>query len=71
LQTVYCKKRSEGLCTVAQDRLSKTLAEGEMLILEDDEPFPLNLYIVQRIHQKELNGEKSKLKQLINDKKNV
>ena len=56
-------------CTEAQDQLSKTLTEREMLILEDDEPFPLNLSQVQRIQQKELNSKKSKLKQLVNDNK--
>ena len=56
-------------CTDTQDPLSKTLMELEHLVLEEDEGFPLNLPLVQKAQQKELNSKNSKLKQLVNDKK--
>ena len=52
--------------TEAQDLPSKALDKTEMFIL-DDERFPLDLSLVQRKQNKELNKRKSKLKQLVND----
>ena len=54
--------------TEVQGLSSETLAELEQLVLEDDESFPLQLYLVQKII-KELNTKSNKLRQSINDKK--
>ncbi len=55
--------------TDALDSSGKTPAEEEVLVLEDDEAFPLNLSLVRRTQQKELNKRNNKLQQLIDDKK--
>ena len=48
---------------------SEILSEMEHLILEDEESFPLNLPLVQKAQQQELNKKNNKLKQLVKDKK--
>ena len=53
-------------CIDNQDLLSETLTEEELLILEDDEPFPLTPFLVQREQQIELNKRNSKLKLALN-----
>ena len=45
------------------------LSEMEHLILEDEESFPLNLPLVQKAQQQELNKKNNKLKQIVKDKK--
>jgi hypothetical protein len=48
---------------------SEMLSEMEHLILEDEESFPLNLPLVQKAQQQELNKTNNKLKQIVKDKK--
>ena len=55
--------------TEALDLSGKIPAENEVLVLEDDKAFPLNLSLVRRTQQIELNKNKSKIKQYLNDKK--
>lgn len=56
--------------TEAQGSSSEMLAEMEMFVLDDDEEaFPLNLSLVRKTQQLELNQKDSKLKKLVKDKK--
>ena len=55
--------------TDALDSSGKTPAEEEVLVFDDDEAFPLNLSLVRRTQQKELNKRNNKLQKLIDDKK--
>lgn len=50
-------------CTDAQDP-----ARSEMFVLDEDTAFPLDLSLVQRTQNVELNKRNSKLKQLVKDK---
>ena len=47
------------LRTDAQGLSSETLAEMEQLIFEKNDPFPLNLSLVRKIQQHELNINKT------------
>ena len=60
---------SKETCTEAQNPSSKTLAEMEHLLVEDDEVFPLDLPLVQKAQQIELNKTNSKLKQMLDNNK--
>jgi hypothetical protein len=55
--------------TVTLGSSDEKSGEEEMLAFEDDEAFPLNLSLVRRTQQIELNQTNSKLKKLLNDKK--
>ena len=57
-------------CTEAPGLSGKTPAENEMLILEEDIAFPLNLSLVQQTQQLELN-KKQQIKKLLDDKNPV
>jgi uncharacterized protein YlaN (UPF0358 family) len=56
-------------CTDTQDPWGENDITAEAFILDDNETFPLQLSLVQKEQQKELNKNNSKLKQAINDKK--
>ena len=47
--------------TDAQDPSSKTLAKAEIFILDEEESFLLDLSLVQRLQNIELNKRKSKM----------
>ena len=53
--------------TDVQGLSSKVLASMEMFALEEEETFPLDLSLVQKTQNIELNRRKSQLKQLVRD----
>ena len=55
--------------TVTLGSKDKKSTEEEIFVLEDDESFPLDLSLVRRTQQYELNKNKNNIKQLLNDKK--
>ncbi len=54
------------LSTEAPYPLTKTVNEMEKLVLEDDGAFPLDLSLVRRTQQKEINKNNSELQKLLN-----
>ena len=49
--------------------LTKIVTQEEHLALEDEEEFPLNLFLVWRTQERELKQKNSKLKKLVKESK--
>ena len=56
-------------CTDARGLASKELEQMEVFILSDEEYFPLELSLVQEIHNIELNKRQSQLKKTLKNNK--